>query len=133
MKYMIRCDIEGVSGIVSYAQAEPGQPESDFGQRMFMADLCAAGEGLLEGGAGEVTIYDEHYYGRNVDLSALPEGVSVICGKPPYRSDWAGGLDHSYQGVLLVGFHSKSGTCGGLLPHTLCERSLPPRCPFRAA
>jgi len=26
-KYMVRCDIEGVSGVVSFAQAEPGKPE----------------------------------------------------------------------------------------------------------
>jgi D-amino peptidase len=85
---------------------------------MFMTDLCAAIEGLLEGGADQVTIYDEHYYGRNVDLSALPVGVSVICGKPPYRPDWAGGLDDSFQGVILLGFHSKSGTSDGLLAHS---------------
>jgi len=117
-QYMIRCDIEGVSGVVSYAQAEPGQPEYDFGQRMFMADLLAAVQGLVEGGADQVTIYDEHYCGRNVDLSALPADVCVICGKPPYRPDWAGGLDDSFRGVILLGFHSKSGTAGGLLAHS---------------
>lgn len=42
-KYMIRCDVEGVSAVVSYDQAEPGKPEYAFGQRMFMADLTAAG------------------------------------------------------------------------------------------
>ena len=26
-RYMIRCDIEGVSGVVSYEQAEPGKPD----------------------------------------------------------------------------------------------------------
>ena len=35
-KYMIRCDIEGVSGVVSYEQAEPGRPEYAFGRRMFI-------------------------------------------------------------------------------------------------
>lgn len=117
-QYMIRCDVEGVSGVVSYAQAEPGQPEHEFGQRMFMTDLGAAVEGLLKGGADQITIYDEHYYGRNVDLSALPTGVSVICGKPPYRLEWAGGLDSSFDGVVLLGFHSKFGTPGGLLAHS---------------
>mgnify|MGYP002441526898 CR=1 FL=1 len=38
-KYMIRCDIEGVSGVVSYEQADPSRPEFAFGQRMFMCDL----------------------------------------------------------------------------------------------
>ncbi len=117
-KYMIRCDIEGVSGVVSYDQAEPGKPEYDFGLRMFKSDLCACIEGLLAGGADEVVIYDEHYYGRNIDPAWLPERVSFIAGKPPYRADWAGGLDDGFAGLVLVGFHSKYGTPGGLLHHS---------------
>ncbi|HEX2949030.1 MAG TPA: M55 family metallopeptidase, partial [Armatimonadota bacterium] len=66
-KYMIRCDIEGVSGVVSYRQTEPGNSEYEFGLRMFRSDLCACIDGLLDGGADEIVIYDEHYYGRNID------------------------------------------------------------------
>jgi D-amino peptidase len=116
-KYMIRCDIEGVSGVVSYEQAEPGKPEFAFGQRMFMSDLLALIEGLNSGGADEIVVYDEHYYGRNIDLDLLPENVTAICGKPPYRKDWAGGLDESFAGLILLGFHSKRGT-GELLHHS---------------
>ena len=47
-RYMVRCDIEGVSGVVSYAQAEPGQAEYEVGLRLFRADLVACVEGLLE-------------------------------------------------------------------------------------
>lgn len=117
-KYMIRCDIEGVTGVVSYAQAEPGKPEYAFGHRMFMSDLKACLDGLVAGGADEIVVYDEHYYGRNVDLAAVPPQVSVICGKPPYRADWAGGLDGSFAGLILLGFHSKFATPGGLLHHS---------------
>lgn len=118
MKYMIRCDIEGISGVVSYEQAEPGKSEYELGLRLFRSDLCACIDGLLAGGAGEVVIYDEHYYGRNIDPTWLPERVSFIAGKPPYRADWAGGLDDSFAGLILVGFHSKYGTPGGLLHHS---------------
>lgn len=117
-KIMVRCDIEGVTGVVSYQQAEPGKPEYVFGQRMFMSDLLALLEGLHEGGADEVVIYDEHYYGRNIDMDALPGFATAICGKPPYRPDWAGGLDASFAGVVLLGFHAKFGTERGLLPHS---------------
>ena len=30
---MIRCDMEGVSGVVSYEQAEPGKAEYFFGKK----------------------------------------------------------------------------------------------------
>ena len=79
-KIMIRCDIEGVTGIVSYDQTEPGNVEYPFGQKMFMADLIALLEGLNEGGADEIYIYDEHYYGRNIDVGQLPENTVAICG-----------------------------------------------------
>jgi len=115
---MIRADIEGVSGVVSYDQAEPGKPEYAYGQRMFMADLLACVEGLLAGGADDVVIYDEHYCGRNIEMDKLPSQVSAICGKPPYKADWPGGLDPSFSGAILLGFHSKFGTPGGLLHHS---------------
>ena len=117
-KYMIRCDLEGVSGVVSYLQAEPGQPDYAFGRSMFRSDLMAGLEGLLAGGAEEIVIYDEHYFGRNIDPAWLPDKVTFIAGKPPYRADWAGGLDASFAGLVLLGFHSKYGTPGGLLHHS---------------
>ena len=116
-KYMIRCDMEGVSGVVSYEQAEPGRTEYAFGQKMFMSDLSALIDGLNEGGADEIVIYDEHFHGRNIALDQLPENVTAICGKPPYRKDWAGGLDRSFTGLILLGFHSKRNT-GKLLHHS---------------
>lgn len=117
-KYMIRCDIEGVSGVVSYEQAEPGKSEFEFGKRMFMSDLLAVIDGLNAGGADEIWIYDEHYYGRNIDMDQLPNNVFCINGKPPYRKEWAGGLDSSFSGLILLGFHSKRGTADALLNHT---------------
>ncbi|MEK6795762.1 MAG: M55 family metallopeptidase [Spirochaetota bacterium] len=117
-KYMIRCDIEGVTGVVSPEQAAPNGSEFEFGRRMFMSDITALVDGLNAGGADEIWIYDEHYYGRNIDLSVMPKNVFCVCGKPPYRADWAGGLDASFNGLILLGFHSKWGTPGGLLPHS---------------
>lgn len=117
-KYMIRCDMEGVSGIVSYEQAEPGKSEYDEGRKLFLSDLDAVVTGLLDGGADEVHIFDEHYYGRNVDLERLPDNVYVYCGKPLYRPDWAGGMDSSFSGMILLGLHSKRGTEDALLNHT---------------
>ena len=77
-KFIVRCDMEGISGIVSYEQAEPGKSEYAIGQRYFMRDLLALVNGLNDGGAEEILIYDEHFFGRNVDIDSLPENVSVI-------------------------------------------------------
>jgi len=103
MKFMIRSDVEGVTGVTTYQQAEG----SEFGRAMLANDLNAAIEDLLSTDDHEIVIYDEHTDGRNIALEGLPEGVSVICDKLLYRSDW-GGIDSSYDAMIMVGFHARS-------------------------
>lgn len=116
---MIRSDIEGVTGVTTYQQAEG----SEFARKMLTNDLDACVAGLLAAGEHEIVIYDEHTDGRNVDLSELPECVSVICGKPPYRPDW-GGIDSSFDAMIMVGFHARSGVSGALLPHSYSRKNI---------
>ena len=119
MIIMIRSDIEGVTGVTAYKQAEG----SEFGKQMLMNDLLACIKGILSTGEHKIIIYDEHTDGRNVDITQLPEGVSVIMGKPEYRSDW-GGIDSSYDAMMMVGFHARSGVEGALLPHSYSRKNL---------
>jgi D-amino peptidase len=117
-KVMVRCDMEGVSGVVNYDQVTPGRPDYAFGQRMFMHDLLALLDGLQAGGVDEVVLYDEHKTGCNIDLERLPACVTSICGKPPYRANWPGGLDDTFDGMILLGLHAKAASVGALMPHT---------------
>lgn len=119
MKIMIRCDIEGVTGVTTYEQSE----DKVFGRAMLANDLNACINGLLSAGEQEIVIYDEHMEGRNVDMTDMPACVSVICGKPPYRADW-GGIDSSYDAMLMIGFHARSGVAGSLLPHSYSRKNL---------
>jgi D-amino peptidase len=119
MRFMIRSDIEGVTGVTTYQQAEG----TSFGQAMLMNDLNAMVAGILAAGSHEIVVYDEHTDGRNVRLEDLPEEVSVICGKPDYRDDW-GGIDASFDAMLMVGFHARSGVPGALLPHSYSRKNL---------
>ena len=113
-KFVVRCDLEGASGIVSYVQAEPWQAEYQDGRRYFMSDLLALLKGLDDGGADVIQVYDEHCYGRNILLDQIPDtyraDISFFCGKPDYTRSWAGGLDRETTGLILLGFHSKAGT-----------------------
>lgn len=116
-KIHIRCDMEGVSGIVNLDQVNPLAPEYAEGRSWFMAELLALIDGLKAGASTEISVYDEHWFGRNIDLPRVPPGIRVISGKPPYRANWAGGLDASHAGMILHGLHSMAGT-GRLLCHT---------------
>lgn len=119
MKIMIRSDIEGVTGVTTYKQAEG----TEFGRQMLMNDLTACIDGILSAGAHEIVVYDEHTDGRNVDMDSLPDCVSVIMGKPPYRPDW-GGIDKTFDAMMMVGFHARSGVEGSLLPHSYSRKNL---------
>lgn len=119
MKIMIRSDIEGVTGVTTYKQAEG----TEFGRRMLMSDLQACIGGLLAAGDHEIVIYDEHTDGRNVEMEQLPEGIQVIMGKPLYRPEW-GGIDASFDAMIMVGFHARSGVPGSLLPHSYSRKNL---------
>lgn len=117
MRFMIRCDVEGVTGVVSPAQASPTGGEYAYGCAMLLHDVSAVVEGILSLGDHEIWIYDMHYYGRNLDLLKLDARVRVICGKPPYRVEDVGGLTSEFAGLILVGLHSKAGS-GALLAHS---------------
>lgn len=117
MQFMIRCDLEGVSGVVDPLQVTPGATEYAYGVAMLQHDLQAVVMGLLTTGNHDIWVYDMHGSGRNIDISSLPEHVRVVCGKPNYRCGVLGGLTKGFAGQILLGFHSRAGS-GELLAHT---------------
>jgi D-amino peptidase len=117
LKWMVRIDMEGLTGIVSMEQVVPGASEYTFGQRMLMHDLEALLDGLLQKDDDEVVLYDIHFYGRNTVFDRLDPRVTVICGKPNYTPANQAYLDGAFDGMLLLGLHAKSETPNALLAH----------------
>ena len=118
MRFNIRCDMEGVTGVTSYEQVTLGNPRYEESRQALTRELLAVIEGIRSVAPGaEVVIFDEHMDGRNADVAQLPEGVAYVSGKPAYHNDNPG-LIKGADAMLLVGFHSKAGTRGALLPHT---------------
>lgn len=116
---MVLTDIEGVTGVTTYEQAEG----TTFGRNMLMNDLNALIDGMFSQGNHEIVIYDEHTDGRNVVMDCLPEQVSVVCGKPLVSDNWKG-IDNTYDGLIMLGFHARSGVEGSLLPHSYSRKNL---------
>jgi len=118
MKIYIMVDLEGITGVVSSErQARPGSDGYEEARRLLMSDLNAAIEGALEGGATEIVVYDMHYYGLNVILNELHARAKIIMGNPHVVPPELG-LNGSYQGMMMVGYHAMAETKGALLPHT---------------
>jgi D-amino peptidase len=114
---MIRSDMEGVTGVVDMNQVIPGASEYSIGQAMYMHDLLAVTDGLLQNADDEVWIYDIHFYGRNTILGRLDPRIKVICGKPHYTPQNNGFLDKSFAGVILLGLHANAQQPDALLAH----------------
>ncbi|WP_168735567.1 M55 family metallopeptidase [Cohnella fermenti] len=117
MRWMIRSDMEGVTGVVSMEQVVPGAAEYAFGKWMLMHDLQALLAGLLQEEDDEVVIYDIHFAGRNIDPDRLDRRVQVIAGKPHYGVANAGWLSGRFDGMILQGLHARAGTPNALLAH----------------
>lgn len=85
----------------------------DSGRQAYTRDVVAAAQGLLDAGADEVIVLDNHGAGApwNILLEQLPEGVR---GESVNVFDLA---RHDVDGLLLVGYHPPAGI-DGFVPHT---------------
>ena len=110
MKFLVMTDIEGVTGVTTFPQAE----KSELGREMLMNDLCAVLAGIKEAGA-EAIVYDMHTDGRNVDISRID--VPVVMGKPIRGDLWRGVGNEGIDGLFLLGLHTMQHT-GHLLAHS---------------
>ena len=113
MRFLIMTDIEGVTGVTTYPQAE----NSQLGRDMLMHDLLAVIKGIRANDHHEIVVYDMHTDGRNIDLSMLPEDVTVVMGKPINGKVYRGVGGH-FDGLFMVGLHAMSREPGAMLAHS---------------
>lgn len=113
MRFLIMTDIEGVTGVTTFPQAE----NSQLGRDMLMHDLLAVIEGIRFHEHHEIVVYDMHTDGRNVDLSQLPEDITVVMGKP-IDGNLYRGVGNAFDGLFLVGLHTMINAKGALLAHS---------------
>ena len=85
-----------------------------------MADVAAVVRGLREMGATEILVNDGH--GSQALIPHLMEpGAKYITGKPRPRGLW--GLDGTYAGIVMLGYHAMMGTPDGVLNHTQSSKT----------
>lgn len=124
MKVFVSVDIEGVCGATGWDEARKESPTwREFAKQM-TAEASAACEGALAGGATEVVVKDSHGDGRNIVAADLPRGVSLIRAYNGHPFSMVQGLDDSFAAALFVGFHSRGGSGGNPLAHTLSSRKV---------
>ena len=120
IKIYINTDLEGASGVYKFEQSrEVDTPLNREAREYFMGDLAAVVRGLRDGGATEILVYDGH--GSQAIIPHLMEpGAKYATGKPKPEM-W--GVDKTYAGLVLLGFHAKMGTPDGVLNHTQSSKT----------
>ena len=124
MKVFISADIEGVTGICSWDEADKNHPDYEPFRQQMMAEVLAACEGANAAGAREILINDAHDTGRNLDAGVLPTNVKLIRSWAPDPLCMIQGIDDSYSALMMIGYHSKAGSSGNPLAHTLSSRKV---------
>lgn len=122
MKVYISSDMEGTAGIVEWAQCRGPGRAYELGCGLLLAEVNAAIDGAVAGGATSVLVNDSHGQMANLPPQELHARASYLSGryKPGYMME---GLDASYDVVLYVSYHAAMGTAG-VLSHTYNPRAV---------
>jgi D-amino peptidase len=122
MKVFVSVDMEGVAGIVDWAQCIAGGDDYALGRDLVVGEINAAIEGALAAGATEILVNDAHSVMRNLPPEQLAGRAAYLSGrfKPLYMMQ---GLDESFQAAVFLGYHAAIGT-PGVLSHTYNPRAI---------
>jgi len=121
-KLFISCDMEGTAGVCSWNQVDPSNAHEYPTYRRYMTqEVRAAIEGAREGGATDILVNDSHWSMHNLlfDELGADDGLRILSGAPKPRS-MGQGLDGSFNGVFLTGYHAKAGDSAALA-HTMTD------------
>lgn len=116
LKIYIAVDSEGPTGVDEYwaRNRRDGDPKLRFYRERMTDDVNAAIAGCLKAGADAVYVKDDGFRDRNLLRDRLDKRARRI----PQGPGLLYGLDKSFSGVLLVGFHAREGARDGVLAHT---------------
>ena len=115
-KFYIAVDSEGPTGVNEYwaRNLKADSPRLTGFRQLLTDDVNAAVEGCFAAGATEVYVKDDGFRVRNIIRKRLDPRARLIPSGGPLLH----GLDNTFAGVLLVGFHAREGAPRSVLPHT---------------
>jgi D-amino peptidase len=123
MKIYISADIEGITGVTHWDEATKTSPDFIEFQRQMTAEVNAACDGALAAGAKELYIKDAHATGRNLIVEELPQEAKLIRGWSEHPFSMVQELDETFDAVLMIGYHSRAGSDGNPLAHTISGKA----------
>jgi D-amino peptidase len=122
-KVLMITDMEGVDGIFdTELQCQPWKsPRWEESRKLLTGEINAAAEGLFEGGATEVIVWDGHDAGHSLSVLDIHPRVRLLTGSPvPYALPF----DSSVSALIFIGQHAMAGAKDGILAHTMSSEGV---------
>jgi D-amino peptidase len=104
-------DAEGVAGVCRQDQTDPKDQEM---RQLLTGEINAAVDGLYEGGAGEVIVWDGHDGSQTLSALTIHPRSKLIIGDLGVTMT----LERNYAAVGFVGQHARANRKGGILAHS---------------
>ncbi|MEI8055179.1 MAG: M55 family metallopeptidase [bacterium] len=121
-KYLISVDAEGITGVINQNFARKDGKYYQLGCDYMTSDVNAVVQGILNVDVDAwIVVRDGHEDAVNLDLEKLHPRANLIQGWGPVQNMLAG-LDQSFTGVFLVGYHASGKNNSAVLGHTLSSR-----------
>lgn len=118
MKLFISADIEGCAGTTMTYETHKNEPAYQKFAKQMTEEVAAVCETALAAGVDEIVVKDGHGDATNIDITAMPEGVTLIRGKSGHPINMMYGLDETFDAVMFIGYHAPAGDPGSPLSHT---------------
>jgi D-amino peptidase len=121
MKVWLSVDMEGISGLVRWADVVSAGMDFQRNRRFMTQDANAAIEGAFDAGASEVIVEENHGVEELCDLvlDEIDPRCSVVRGAGRPTATTMAGLARDTAVVLFVGHHARAGSFPGIMAHTV--------------
>lgn len=124
MKIYISADMEGITGVSHWDEVSKNHGDYPEFQKQMSKEVAAACDGAFSSGATEIWVKDAHDSGRNILQSMLPENTNLIRGWSGNPFSMMQELDDSFDAGFMIGYHSRAGSGGNPLAHTMSSSKL---------
>lgn len=123
MKIYISADIEGIWGVVSRSHIINTEKDYERGRKLMTDEINIAVGEAFKNGAKEIVLNDSHGSMDNITIEHLHPKVKLISGQPKVLSMMEG-IDNTFDGVMFIGYHPRSGSQNGIFDHTYSSRTI---------
>jgi D-amino peptidase len=122
-KLFISVDMEGITGVVQPAQLGPTGFEYAQAREWATGEVNAAITAARSAGVKEFVVCDAHGNAQNLLIDKLPDDVRIVRGFPR-PLEMMQGIDASFGGVILIGYHASEWNVDAVRSHTISSMKL---------